>query len=126
MHGQKRWGKRTMEGSIDLDGVILRWQILSEPQFTSTLLWKGLCISVQAEDENHRELILEYPYPRNKVGSLLPPPQRPSFSVKTVKADVREAIALGWDPNSRGKTFTYQVPTDPTADRKIPATYKKS
>jgi hypothetical protein len=59
----------------------------------------------------HRELILEYPFPR-KVGSKGAPklPQRPKFSEKIVEADVRQAMAAGWDPASRGKTFVLRLP----------------
>lgn len=107
MHGQKKRRKRTIEGSIDLDGTLLHWRLLSEPLWSTEHGFKGLCIAVQAEDGSHRELILEYPYPANKFGTL---PSRPRFSAKTVEADVRQAAVSGWDPISRGKTFVYRVP----------------
>ena len=110
MHGQKKRRQRTIEGSIDVDGTIMCWRLLSEPQWSTEHKYKGLCITVQVEDESHRELILEYPYPTNKHGSPLPLPQRPNFSAKTVEADVRKAIASGWNPISRGKTFVYHIP----------------
>jgi hypothetical protein len=110
MHGQKKRRKRTIEGSIDVDGTIMCWRLLSEPQWSTEHGYKGLCITVQVEDENHRELILEYPYPTNKHGSPLPLPQRPNLSVKRVEADVRKTMASGWNPISRGKTFVYHIP----------------
>lgn len=110
MHGQKKRRKRTIEGFIDFDGTILRWRLLSEPQWSTEHQYKGLCIAVQVQDSSHRELILEYPFPTNKHGSPLPLPQGPNLSEKLVELDVRQAAASGWNPASRGKTFVYQVP----------------
>jgi hypothetical protein len=63
------------------------------------------------EDGHHRELILEYPFPKKVVSIGIPQlPQRPKFSVKTIEADVRQAMAAGWEPASRGKTFVFKVP----------------
>jgi hypothetical protein len=106
MHGQKKRRKRTVEGSTTVDGIGLSWELISEPQITTEGL-KGLCISVRNEAGNHRELILEYPFPRDRGIQV---PQRPKFSEKTVEADIRRALASGWDPESRGKTFVFHEP----------------
>lgn len=72
----------------------------------------GLRISVRSDDEAHRELILEYPFPKKRTGNGSPQiPQRPQFSEKTVESDVRRAVASGWDPLSRGKAIVFQVVT---------------
>ena len=106
MRGQKKRRRRSLEGLIEVDGVSLCWELLSEPQWTSEHGYKGLCISVRSEDGRHRELILEYPFPNKRTGNGLPQiPQRPKFSIKTIEADVRRAMAAGWAPGSRGKTF---------------------
>jgi|SRR5277367_6017033 len=110
MHGQKKRRKRTMEGLLAVDGNKLMWSLVSEPQWTSEDGYIGLRISVQTEDARHRELILEYPFPKKVTGVGLPQlPQRPKFSVKTIDATVRQAIAAGWDPTSRGKSFVFHV-----------------
>ncbi len=36
-------------------------------------------------------------------------PQRPQISAKLVDAAISKAIAGGWDPESRGKPFIFQV-----------------
>jgi hypothetical protein len=101
-------GKRFREGLIGVDGKRFFWQLVSEPQWVSEHGYRGLCISVKTEDEHHRELILEYPFPKKTCGVGIPQiPQRPKFSVKTVEADIRRAMAAGWDPVSRGKTFRF-------------------
>jgi hypothetical protein len=108
MHGQKKRRKRFMEGSLAVDGFRLNWRLVSEPLLSTAHGYKGLCISVRTEDGAHRELLLEYPFPRKKDGTLQLP-QRPKFSEKTVEADIRKAIAAGWQPDSRGKTFTHHL-----------------
>ena len=110
MHGQKKRRKRTMEGLLAVDGNKLMWSLLSEPQWSTEGGYIGLRISVQLEDAHHRELILEYPFPKKFTGVGAPQlPQRPKFSVKTIEANVCEAIAAGWEPISRGKPFTFHV-----------------
>lgn len=110
MHGQKKRRKRTMDGLIAVNGNRLKWRLVSEPQWTTEDGLKGLCVSVQREDGRHRELILEYPFPKKTTSIGAPQlPQRPKFSVKTIEADVRNAMAAGWDPTSRGKSFVFRV-----------------
>jgi hypothetical protein len=110
MHGQKRYGKRSIEGSVKVDGVNLLWELVSEPQLIAGVGARGLRFSVRAEGRRSRELILEYTFPskRTSVG-LLQVPQRPKFSPKTVEVGIRKAIAAGWDPISRGKAVVFQV-----------------
>ncbi|MFY9644941.1 MAG: hypothetical protein WAK29_07165 [Terriglobales bacterium] len=110
MHGQKKRRKRTMDGLLAVDGNKLMWSLMSEPQWSTEGGYIGLRISVQMEDARHRELILEYPFPKKFTGIGAPQlPQRPKFSVKTIEANVREAIAVGWEPISRGKPFVFHV-----------------
>jgi hypothetical protein len=110
MQGQKKRRKRTMEGLIAVDGNNLKWWLVSEPQWTTEDGYLGLRIAVQTEDARHRELIFEYPFPKKFTGVGIPQlPQRPKFSVKTIEASVRQAIAAGWAPTSRGKPFVFHV-----------------
>ena len=99
-----------MEGLIVVDGSSLKWQLVSEPMWSSEDGYIGLRISVKTEDAHHRELILEYPFPKKITGVGLPQlPQRPKVSLKTIEADVRHAIVSGWDPTSRGKPFIFHL-----------------
>jgi hypothetical protein len=111
--GQKRWGKRSIEAEVEIDGFKLGWRLRSEPQASSEHGHEGLSITVERVDGSFRELILEYPIPmQQRWGMTMPKyfPQRPQISAKIVEADIRRAIAGGWDPQSRGKTFVFQVP----------------
>ena len=107
MHGQKKRRKRTAEGVLDVDGTLLQWRLVSEPQWTTEHGAKGICFSVQAQEGSHRELLLEYPF--EQPGRMPMFPQRPAFSAKTLEADVRRAVAAGWEPLSRGKAFLYLI-----------------
>jgi hypothetical protein len=111
MHGQKNRRKRFRQGSVVIAEVGLLWRLLGEPQATTEHGYRGLRISVQIEHGHHRELILEYPFPK-KAGSkgAAKLPQRAKFSEKTIEADVRQAIAAGWDPASPGKSFILRLP----------------
>ena len=113
MHGQKKRRKRTLQGSLDVEGYCLCWELLSEPQWTSEHGYKGLCISVRTADHSHRELVLEYPIPNKRTGNgLLQLPQRPNISIKAIEAGVRRALTSGWEPESRGKLFVFKIGED--------------
>ena len=96
--------------------MTLSWNLLSEPLWSTEHGYVGLRIGVRTEGEAHRELILEYPYPKTKGGSALPLPQRPSISAKMIEADIRHAMAAGWEPHSRGKAFVHLVTALPFPD----------
>jgi hypothetical protein len=109
MHGQKKRRKRLLEGTFELEGTKLCWRLVSEPQLTSEG-YRGVCISVRAEDEHSRELVLEYPMPEKTTGNGSPQlPQRPTVSAKQVEFDTRLAMRAGWNAMSRGKPFVFEV-----------------
>lgn len=92
---------------MTVEGFNLCWQLTSEPQWSTENGYQGLCVSVRTEDKNHRELILQYPYPRSKSGRYLSLPQRPKVSTRSIEADVRRALSAGWEPTSRGQAFVF-------------------
>ena len=106
MHGQKKRRKRSMEGSIAVDGVGLYWRLIAISGrrnmdikgYAFPFVWKTASI----------ENFLEYPFPKSSKGAPKLP-QRPKFSVKTIEADVRQAMGAGWSRFS-GKDFILQLP----------------
>ncbi len=120
MHGQKKRRKRRIGERAVIDGFALCWELISEPQFTTEHGYRGLRIEVRMEEGAHRELILEYPFPRKKPievggrsGSLWPGFRlRPKMSATWVEDDIRHAMAAGWNPQSRGKPRVFLVPWD--------------
>ena len=105
MHGQKKRRKRSLAGALEIDGLALAWELVSEPQWTVDGQ-KGLCVSVRLAEGAHRELTIEYPY--DKTAYL---PQRPKLSAAIVEAETRAAMAEGWDPESRGRGVYFMATT---------------
>ena len=75
--------KRSAEASVEVDGHRLRWSLEREAQWTTNDGCKGMAFSVRLDgDARHRELLLEFPYPRWKPGArqdkerILPPTDR--------------------------------------------------
>jgi hypothetical protein len=99
-----------VSGSIAVDETRLHWKLVSEPQWVSGQGFKGLCIPVQVKDGRYRELILEFPFPKkaNRIG-MPQIPQRPQLALKAIETAIRQAMAAGWNPTSRGKKFVFPV-----------------
>lgn len=96
--------KRSMEDVAKVDGVAYRWHIHREPQWASVDGAKGLCIAVQHEENPQKTLLLEYPFPKPSRHA-----QRPKVSKQDVALQIAKAIADGWEPESRGKPYTYMI-----------------
>ena len=104
--------KRSIAATVEIDGFPLRWSLLREPQWTTTDGYKGLTFSVRADlPKTFRELQLEFPYPKKKPGHPVPEKQR--ILPQVVEAGIRQAMAAGWKPKSRGRVFAFQVPESP-------------
>jgi hypothetical protein len=102
--------KRSIEAKMAIDGFSLIWRLHREQQLCTADGWKGVAIHVRVAEGAHRELFLEYPtVTTQKVGFTRIDPARPAILTMKVEAHVRQAIAAGWDPESRGKPFVYQV-----------------
>jgi hypothetical protein len=102
--------KRTIETNITIDGVALVWRLHREQQFTDAEELRGISIHVKTVEGTRRELILEYPgFRSQKAGFIKADPGRPTIVAAKVEADIKAAIAEGWDPASRGKPFIYYL-----------------
>ena len=94
--------KRELSGTLEVDGIPLRWTLKSEQIWDSGGNHVGLRLSVERTDETRRELILEYPFQELPGGRTA----RPDINVHRLADDIRAAIAEGWKPKSRGRPFT--------------------
>jgi hypothetical protein len=107
--------KRSIEATVTMNGLPLIWHLHREQQWCTEDRWKGVAIHVKMAEGAHRELILEYPTVRTqKPGYLRTDPARPTIVAARVAAHIREAMKAGWNPESRGKPFVYQVPELPS------------
>lgn len=108
-----RNAKRSIQATITINGVALVWRLHRDQQWSAADGWRGVAIHVSVADLVRRELHLEYPAVKTQknTGSKFAP-ARPGISSAMVEAHVRQAIAAGWDPESRGKPFVYEVPVE--------------
>jgi hypothetical protein len=103
--------KRSIQSAVTIDGTPLIWRLHREQQWSTEDQTKGLAIHVRVADVERRELFLEYPVVRRQMNGYSMPAltARPSIVAAKVADHIREAIAAGWDPESRGKPFVYEV-----------------
>jgi hypothetical protein len=103
--------KRAIQSSLTIDGVPMIWRLHREQNWTDDQKAVGLAIHVQVVGRVRRELYLEYPVVRKQTNSHSTPAltTRPPIAAAKVADHIREAIAAGWDPESRGKPFVYDV-----------------
>jgi hypothetical protein len=102
--------KRSIEGAVTIDGFSLIWNLHREQQWFTADGWKGVAIHVRSAVGARRELFLEFPpVGSERIGNTKDAPARHPISAAKVEAGIREAMAAGWDPESRGKPYFYQV-----------------
>jgi hypothetical protein len=107
--------KRSIEVAITIDGFALVWNLHREQQWTDDGELRGVAIHVKAAEGIRRELHLEYPgvISQQKASFVKADPGRPTIVAAKIAAHIREALAEGWDPASRGKPFLYEVSEAP-------------
>jgi hypothetical protein len=101
--------KRQASGNVVIDDVEIAWALRREAHYSSFEGYKGMTFSVRAVSETARtfkELILEFPFPERKPGKPL---EKERIVPEKIEAAIREAIAGGWDPTSRGRVFVWLV-----------------
>ena len=102
--------KRSIEGAVTIDGFSLIWNLHREQQWFTDDGWKGIAIHVRNAVGVRRELYLEFPpIGTERPGNTQEAPARHPITAAQVEAGIREAMAAGWDPESRGKPHFYQV-----------------
>lgn len=103
--------KRSIQSSVTIDGVQLVWRLHREQNWTMDEKAVGLAIHVQVAGLVRRELYLEYPVVRKQQNGHATAvlTYRPPIAAAKVTAHIREAMAAGWNPESRGKPFVYDV-----------------
>lgn len=94
---------------ITIDGHELTWTLIRETQWSSQDDYQGIAISVRKVGPTRRELIVKYPFLGVKPNGKWHIPEKPRVTAQIVEDGIRQAIEAGWEPNSRGKTFTFFV-----------------
>ncbi|MEK7343034.1 MAG: hypothetical protein AABZ73_04335 [Pseudomonadota bacterium] len=93
-------------GTVEIDGSKFDWELLSEPQLSSSEGWKGMTVSLRQRDMP-RAAVLEFPPPKRLMKGL--PKGRLHINDAIASRGVRAALSAGWDPASRGKSAVFMV-----------------
>jgi hypothetical protein len=99
---------RTESSILTVAGATYAWSVFREPQWCTTDGWKGLALEVTAVDKIGRQLIIELPLEK-KSHRTTPHRQRPNVTRSEIERYIREAIEAGWEPDSRGKPFVFEL-----------------
>ena len=101
MAGKPKKRSRILGGTVEIDGIALAWELASEPGWSPDG-FRGARVQISLIRAAGRPLIVQFPYD-SKAGDS----QRPRIPVVTVEAVTREAMADGWDPESRGRPYHF-------------------
>lgn len=93
-------------GTVEIDGAKYDWELLSDPQLSSSDGWKGMTVSLRQRDMP-RVAVLEFPAPKRLMKGL--PKGRLHINDTIAARGVRAALSAGWDPASRGKPTVFMV-----------------
>lgn len=90
--------------TVSVDGTTYSWS-----HRHGWLVWgkgvKAISISVALKPERTRELILDFTF---KVGAEDPTPPEARVA-GALEGAIRSALAAGWDPESRGRAFRFEI-----------------
>jgi hypothetical protein len=101
--------KKQVTSPITIDGLELTWTVLRDTQWSSRDDYQGITISVRKVGPERRELLLKYPFLGVKPNGNWHIPEKLKVTPQIVETGIREALDAGWDPDSRGKVFTWFV-----------------
>jgi hypothetical protein len=106
--------KRSIQSATTIDGHALVWRLHRDQQGSAADGWRGMGIHVKVAEGVRRELHLEYPAVVTQKSAFMRglPPQ-PHIVPAKVEAHIRLAMEAGWDPESRGKPFVFDVEDTP-------------
>lgn len=93
-------------GTVEIDGLKYDWELVSEPQLSSSDGWKGMTVALRRRDMP-RAAVLEFPPPKRLMRGL--PKGRLHINDAIASRGVRAALSAGWDPASRGKSVVFMV-----------------
>ena len=92
-------------GAVTVDGVEYSWEFRHASRFDSSVGLCGLSVVVCLRPDETRDLIIDFPIttfdPKGK------PPK--AVLVHHLASAIQSALAAGWEPESRGKPFRFNV-----------------
>lgn len=103
-----------LNGALNVDGIEYHWEFRHASRFDSSVGLCGPSVVVCLAPTHTRDLIIDFPI------STFDPKRKPrrAILVHHLTSVIRLALAAGWEPQSRGKPFRFNV-TD--TDHCVPA-----
>jgi len=101
--------KKPVATLIAIDGYELLWTVARDTQWSSRDDYQGITVSVVQAGPARKELLLKYPFLGVKPNGNWHIPEKVKVTPEIVALGIREALEAGWDPNSRGKSYTWYV-----------------
>lgn len=92
-------------GTVEIDGFKFDWELLSEPQLSSSDGWKGMTVSLRQRNMP-REAVLEFPAPKRLMRGL--PKGRLHINDAIASRGVRQHYRQDGSA-SRGKPTVFMV-----------------
>ena len=83
-------------------GVVYQWDLRHGWGAAPGAGYRGVSVSVWLRRQRTRELIVDFPF--NLFGNQPPPPVALQGAVER---EIPQAIAAGWDPESRGRAVRF-------------------
>jgi hypothetical protein len=92
-------------GAVTVDGIEYSWEFRHASRFDSSVGLCGPSVVVCLRPTHTRDLIIDFPI------STFDPKGKPrkAILVHHVTSVIRSALASGWEPESRGKPFRFNV-----------------
>ena len=94
--------------TVTVDGEEYRWRARHGWVVDMEVGIKGVSVSVWLEPGKTRELIIDFPF---SVFGLDRSPKR-AHLVAALGPAIKAAMDAGWKPESRGRTFRFNVPVE--------------
>ncbi len=94
--------------SIEVEGTKYDWWVSRNPQWCHEDGWQGGQLTVELADSPRKQLLIQFPFVVESRSST-PHKQRPKIPVNVVVEHIKKAIGAGWEPDSKGKPFRYEV-----------------
>ena len=95
-------------GTLTVDGVEYSWEYRHSSRFDSAFGLCGPSVAVRLRPNRTRDLIIDFPISAFDTKGK----PRNAILVGHLTSVIRSALEAGWDPESRGKPFRFNV-TDP-------------
>jgi hypothetical protein len=98
--------KSTAADKIVIGDEEYRWRFRHGGVVVRGVGLKGFSVSVWRKPDRTRELILDFPF--SQLGENRSPVGKALLAV--LPTAIQAAIDAGWDPDSRGRTFRFNMP----------------